>query len=421
MKNNKSKAIHSFKLIFFRSLIITIVIALVWLIFRSVYGLIKNPTSSFAVRQGTISKEENDIGYIIRDETIVVGKNYKNGMQKIVDEGQKAAKGENIFRYYSTGEDKLKNQIAELDKQIEELMQENTEEQPSADIKLLNKNIENQLSTVNSLNNIQKIIKSKNSLDENLKKKAVIAGELSPSGSKLKNLVNERTKYEKELSKNAEYITAPESGIVSYKVDGFEEKLTTSDFSKYNIDFLNDLNIKTGQIITSSSEKGKIVNNYDCYIACNSKTEEAKNAKVGDNVTIVLPSSKEVSAKISYIINENDKTFTLFFNIHEGIDELLTYRKASFDIIWWNATGFKIPNSAIITENGLNYVIRTKSGYLERVLIKIKKQTDEYSIVSNYSSSEIKELDYNEKAKTSIVLHDEILLKPTENQINSTK
>ena len=154
MKNNKSKAIHGFKLIFFRCLIIIIVIALVWLIFRSVYGLIKNPTSSFAVRQGTISKEENDIGYIIRDETIVVGKNYKNGMQKNVDEGQKAAKGENIFRYYSTGEDKLKNQIAELDKQIEELMQENTEEQPSADIKLLNKNIENQLSTVNSLNNI---------------------------------------------------------------------------------------------------------------------------------------------------------------------------------------------------------------------------------------------------------------------------
>lgn len=421
MKNNKSKKTYKIKLILFRIFIIIIGLAMCIAVFKSVFVLIKNPTDSFAVREGTISKEENDIGYIIRDETVVTGNNYKNGMQRIIDEGQKTAKNEKIFRYYSNGEDDLKNKIAEIDKQIEELMQDNTENLTSADIKLLNVNIETELSKVNDLNSIQKIIRSKNTLIENLKKKAKIAGELSPSGSKLKELVNERAEYENQLSKNAEYISAPESGLVSYRIDGFEEKLTTTDFSKYNINFLNGLDIKSGQIITESSEEGKIVNSYDCYIVCNSKTDEAKSAKIGDKVTIVLPSTKKVEAKISYVISEEDGSATLFFNIHEGIDELLQYRKTSFDIIWWNASGYKIPNSSIITQNDLNYVIRTKSGYLEKVLIKIKKQTDNYSIVTNYSSSEIKELTIDENAKTSIVLYDEILLKPTENQINSTK
>lgn len=421
MKRNKSKAINKIKNNFFKIVITIVILAVVFVTFRSIFALIKNPTNSFAVREGTISKEENDVGYIIRDETIVVGNNYKNGMNKIIEEGQKVAKGENVFRYYLQGEDDIKSKIANLDNQIEQLMKNNDEQLFSADTKLLDTNIEEELGKINNLNSTQKIAKSKSTLIENLKKKAEIAGELSPTGSKLKELVNERAEYENQLSKNAEYISAPKSGIVSYRVDGFEEKLTTDDFSKYNIDFLNNLNIKSGQIISEDDEKGKIVDNYNCYIACNSKTEEAKNAKVSDTVTIALPSTKKVTAKIVYIISENDGSVTLFFNIHEGINELLSYRKTTFDIIWWNATGFKIPNSAIINQNNLNYVIRTKNGYLEKVLVKIKKQTSDYSIVTNYSSSEIKEMNIDKNAKTSIILYDEILLKPTENQINSTK
>ena len=360
MKRNKSKAINKIKNNFFKIVITIVIFAVVFVTFRSIFALIKNPTNSFAVREGTISKEENDVGYIIRDETIVVGNNYKNGMNKIIEEGQKVAKGENVFRYYLQGEDDIKSKIANLDNQIEQLMKNNDEQLFSADTKLLDTNIEEELGKINNLNSTQKIAKSKSTLIENLKKKAEIAGELSPTGSKLKELVNERAEYENQLSKNAEYISAPKSGIVSYRVDGFEEKLTTDDFSKYNIDFLNNLNIKSGQIISEDDEKGKIVDNYNCYIACNSKTEEAKNAKVSDTVTIALPSTKKVTAKIVYIISENDGSVTLFFNIHEGINELLSYRKTTFDIIWWNATGFKIPNSAIINQNNLNYVIRTK-------------------------------------------------------------
>ena len=56
------------------------------------------------------------------------------------------------------------------------------------------------------------------------------------------------------------------------------------------------------------------------------------------------------------------------------------------------------------------------------MLVKVKKRGEDYSIVSNYSTSEIKELEnVNKNARTSIILYDELILNPKEGQINETK
>lgn len=401
---------------------VVVVVILAYLL-NSIINLIKNPTDTFIVREGKISKEEAAIGYIIREETVVKGENYKNGMEQIIDEGSRVAKGESIFRYYSSGENSLKEKIKALDIKIQETIENNnSNELILADTRLLDSQIDQALSDINTLNNIQKIQETKKKLNTYISKKARIAGENSPSGSYLRKLIDERSKYENELNNGSEYVTAPVSGMVSYRVDGLEETLTTNDFSKYNKEFLNNLNLKTGQIISTSSETGKIINNFKCYIACTSKSEEAKKAEVGDKIKITLPSTKNVDAKIEYIIKENDDEVTLVLSFSEGIDELLMYRKISFDIIWWDQSGYKVANTAIIEDNGLNYVIRTKAGYLERVLVKVKKRGEDYSIVKNYSTSEIKELEnVNKNARISIILYDELILNPKEGQINETK
>lgn len=397
-----------------------IIVAFVFYSSIAVIKLVKNPSNTFLVKEGTVSKEETTTGTIIRDETVVKGENYKNGMEQIIDEGKRVAKGESIFRYYSNGEEKIKEKIKTLDLKIQEAIENNNEDVFSSDTKLLDTQISSKLSEINNLNNLQTIQEYKKSLANLISKKAKIAGELSPSGSYLKKLIDERSGYEKQLEDGAEYVTATTSGMVSYRVDGLEETLTTSDFSKYNKDFLNNLNIKTGQIIPTSIEKGKIINNFICYLACTSKSEEANAATVGQKVKISLPSGKNVDTKIAYIIKENYEESTLILSFTEGIDELSTYRKINFDIIWWNSTGYKVPNSAIITDNNLNYVIRTKNGYLDKVLVKIKKVSDDYTIVTNYSTSEIKDLGLKSNSNTSLILYDELILKPTDTQISET-
>ncbi len=386
----------------------------------SIVNLVINPSNTVIVKNGKISKEETDTGYIIREEQIIQGENYKNGMEQIVYEGSRVAKGESIFRYYSNGEDNLRQKIKTLDLKIQEAIENNNDDLSLADTKLLDTQISEKLRNINQLNSMQTIQETKKDINSLVKRKAQIAGEQSPSGSYLKKLIDERSGYENELNSGSEYIKSPVSGIVSYRIDGLENTLNTTDFSKYNKDFFSSLNLKTGQIISTSSETGKIVNNFICYIACTSRTPEANEAEIGTKVKILLPSSKIVDAKIEYITKENDTEVTLILSFTEGIDELLLYRKIIFDIIWWDCSGYKVANSAILEENNLNYVIRTKAGYLEKVLVKVIKKAEDYSIVTNYSTSQIKDLELKDNVKTSIMLYDELILEPTVEQIQET-
>lgn len=378
--------------------------------------LVQNPTNTFMVTNGKISQEESDIGYIIREETVVKGQNYKNGMVKIKNEGEKVAKGDSVFRYYSSGEEELKNKIAELDVEIQSLMQNEKSSFPS-DVKLLESQIEKELDSIYGVNNAQKIQEYKKNINSYITKKAKIS---SPSNSRLKELLSQREEYENRLTSDSENVNAPESGIVSYRVDGLESVLTTEDFTKFNKSFLQDLKLKTGQTVASSEEVGKIINNYQCYIVFNSNTNEAKSSKVGDTIKIRVRNSDTVKAIVENIIDEDDESKTITVKITNDVEKLIAYRKISFDIIWWDAEGFRIPNEAIKEENGLSYVVRNRNGYYNKMLVKILKQNDEYCIVRQYKTEELEELGFTSSqiySMRNIALYDEIVLNPTDEQM----
>ena len=378
--------------------------------------LVQNPTNTFMVTNGKISQEESDIGYIIREETVVKGQNYKNGMVKIKNEGEKVAKGDSVFRYYSSGEEELKNKIAELDVEIQSLMQNEKSSFPS-DVKLLESQIEKELDSIYGVNNAQKIQEYKKNINSYITKKAKIS---SPSNSRLKELLSQREEYENRLTSDSENVNAPESGIVSYRVDGLESVLTTENFTKFNKSFLQDLKLKTGQTVASNEEVGKIINNYQCYIVFNSNTNEAKSSKVGDTIKIRVQNSDTVKASVENIIDEDDESKTITVKITNDVEKLIAYRKISFDIIWWDAEGFRIPNEAIKEENGLSYVVRNRNGYYNKMLVKILKQNDEYCIVRQYKTEELEELGFTSSqiySMRNIALYDEIVLNPTDEQM----
>ncbi len=421
-KHNKNKKINIKVLLKNRKLFLVYILIVVAVIycFYKVFVLIQNPTDTFTVEQGKIYQEEANTGYIIREETVVKGSNYKNGMSQIKTEGERVAKNEAIFRYYSNNEENLVKKIAELDEKIDEAMNGQTE-LLSSDIKSLEKQIDEQILLLREVNSIQTIKETKKELNDNITKKAKIAGELSPSGSYLKKLIDERSEYENSLNEGAEYLTAPISGVVSYKVDGYEEILSPDNFSNLTKDTLKNIDTKTGQIVADSKESGKIINNFECYIACVLNSEQAKDAEVGDIVELRLPNNAEISATIEYISNEDDDII-IVFKLTEQVQELVSYRKISFDIIWWSYSGKKVPNSAIGTEtkgdNEISYVVRTRAGYQDKILIKIKKQNDKYSIVENYTNAELQELGYSAEeiyGRSTLTLYDEILKNPTLN------
>lgn len=399
------------------NIIITIVAVIILIyIIASIINLIKSPTDVFAIEYGKVSLEDPAIGYIIREETVVKGNNTQSELIQIKSEGEKIAKGEKLFRYYSSNEEEITNQIKQIDAKINEQL-ENQTEVSSLDIKYLDKQIEQSIEGLNSYTDTGKIREYKNDITTYLTKKSKIIGENSKSGSVIKQLYEERSMYEAKLNQTTEYVTAPQSGIVSYRIDNLENILTPTDFSRINEDLLESLNIKTGQIIATNNKAGKVINNFECYIATIMNTENAAKSNVGDKVKIRLSNKNEVNATIEYKNKEEDSNnYIIIFRITSSVEDLTSYRKISFDVIWWSNTGLKVPNSAIIyDDNDLAYIIRNRAGYLDKILIKRIRETKSYTIVQNYETEELKALGFSTeeiKKMKNVSLYDEIISNP---------
>ena len=375
--------------------------------------LLINPTNKFIVEQGKIYKEEAVSGYIIRNE-IVVGEDISsNNIVQLKSEGNRVAKGEIIFRHSIDNEEEISNKIEDINLQIQEALK--TEQNWfSTDIKLLENNIEQKLENVYENTNVQVIEQYKKEIKNSITKKANIVGDLTPSGSYIKELISQRSQLENQLNSQANYVYAPQSGVISYKVDGLEEVLTVGDFSYLNKDFFDSINVRTSQIVATSNVNAKIIDNFKGYLTCVSKTEEALSAQEGDKVKIRLPTSEEITAKLVYKNVQEGNQVLLVFEFNSSVESLINHRKISFDIIWWSDTGLKVSNSAIHYENNVAYIIRNRVGYEEKIWVKVLRQNDNYSIVENYSTAELQELGIdtdNVATKKSISMYDEIIIK----------
>ncbi len=411
--SSKENKLNRKKLGQFVTLIIIIIIAIC--IFYSIINLLIEPSDVFVIENGKIYEEETNIGYVIRDEKLVFSDEYQNGIVTIKSEGAKVAKGDSIFRYCSPNEQKLEEKIIELDKEIQNAIEGQNTSIYSTDIQLLEKQIEEKIALLQTTNKIDEISEYKSEISSYMIRKAKIAGELSPAGSYINKLITQRSEYEQQLNSGQQYISAPESGIVSYKIDGYEGTLTASNIESINKETLNSIKSKTGQLVSSSAKQGKVVNNFYCYIATILSSDNAMSAKEGDIIKLRLSNHDEISAEIAKISDFNDGEAVVIFKIEQDVEYLISYRKISIDVIWWNATGLKVPNSAIITENDKNYVIRNRVGYTDKILVKIEKQNENYSIVKNYTTEELMSLGYSTNEITSmksISIYDEIVLKP---------
>ena len=115
--------------------------------------------------------------YVIRNEKVLQGKNYMNGMEKTISEGKRAAAGEAVFRYYVNGEDTIKAEISELDKKISEA-QKSEKLIYNTDIDVLKNKIKALEEKIYNTNNLEEIENYKKEIDDYTYKISTIVGEL---------------------------------------------------------------------------------------------------------------------------------------------------------------------------------------------------------------------------------------------------
>ena len=101
MKDKEEKRTNNIKKKLIQIVFFLLAVCIISYIIFRMYSLLTQSANVFVLENGKLSLQEETNGLLIREETVVKGQNYKNGMLQIKTEGERVAKGEAIFRYYS--------------------------------------------------------------------------------------------------------------------------------------------------------------------------------------------------------------------------------------------------------------------------------------------------------------------------------
>ena len=361
---------------------------------------------------GKLSDEEQVDGIIIRSEEVLnVEKGQK--IQKIKENNEKVSKNEIVAKVSTQNEQDIMKKIEEVNKKIEQALSENQINVNSSQNITINEKIERVLAHVSDTNFQSKIEEYDKEIKNSLYEKAKISGELTKEGSKLKNLIKEKENLESTLNSNTKNVISTSAGNISYIVDGYEQKFKADNFDYLTEDILKSVDIKRGAVLSVSDNKAKIIKDFNTYIACIVKKDRLKDVKRGKTLELNINNEHEALSMVEYIKDIDNSKSIVVFSTNKLSTELSKYRKISLGIIWWSEVGLKVSNKAIKKIEKQHFVVKNKSGFTELIPVKLIKETEEYSLVSGYSSKLRSKQNSKELIDIPILQEfDEVILNP---------
>ena len=390
------------------------------------FKMFRKPTDYIIVRNDRITKYENVTALVIRDEELINTDSYE-GVRKIVaQDATRIAKGGTIASFIDQEDETIKKDINIIDEQIQTLI-ENDILNYSQDFKTIDKELEKKIYDINSIENeYTSLLTLKDGLEEELFNKIKSVGKSAPANSELKKLISERMNYEESKYSSKNDLKSEKSGMISYRVDGYETIFTPEDFSKITPSELKKVPFVIDQQIPIDSKKIKIINNFFVYLAIITNSEEGKSLNLNDTIKISFDGSFSHYSKaiVEYIIDEED-TRIIIVKTEDNTEELSKYRKINLDIIWWNYEGMKVPNESIYKKSiideatGKAYAtvdaikVLGTTGYQKEVYIKVEKTTSDFSIIKNYEDEELLESGIPEEIvddRNKLNLYDRVII-----------
>lgn len=315
--------------------LLAVYVVLLFLLFASI-GIYR-PIQTIRASDGIIEETILGVGWVIRDETVVKGPS-EGWIIDSTEGGIRIRKNDVIVRF-ANAEPTIKREG----------------------------------------NNSQETLKD--SVDDEIKKRKLEIQRLNLAGdtyraaatfNKLIDLLSNVNEYQgKGKVNNTELksftIIAPRSGIVSYHIDGLEDKLTIANIKNLNKGFLNNLegrSIETGkQQFKEDTPILKIFDNLKWYIAIVLNGDsESHEFKKGQRIQIYIEDSTEKLAATVHSINESEDSLTLILLCDTHLEDIDTLRKINVKVIGKTHRGIKIPGEAIHQHQGKDGVILKQRG-----------------------------------------------------------
>ncbi len=311
------------------------------------------------VQMGVIDTPKTVQGVIIRDEKVYTA-DADGVISYDVADNEKVKKNTEICTIKDENVvNALEDELNEIDESIMKIQSERQDISIySEDINQDNREIQTLIDD-NAMDYAKKNFGNIYELKNNIQKKMDVRNELLLTENKgtLSELVSQRNSQLSKLNDNISKIVVEEGGIISYYIDGMEDKYTTADLSNYSKE---DTKVTTSPVssfkskVTSGNPAFKLVTDNNWYIVCFIPGEYTKEWEEGDLITIYTKDSLDIThdlpAKIQEIKGaETDSERYTVLKISRDMVDFITERSISFDMEK-ASSGYKIPNTAIVEE-----------------------------------------------------------------------
>ena len=396
-KKNKNKKIVRIKRKFKLNVgMIIFFIIFVYIVF-SVYSYIRSdPVKFYEVEEGSIVKEHNYTGIILREEQVVNCE--KSGyFNYYIPNGRKVAKGAAVYSIDETGN--LEEYLREHPELLSGLTSENISELRAqlynAAVSLTDSDFRRLYDLDDSLNASVMEYAGFNSLST-----------LSDSFDELGISFNE--------------FTAPGSGVVSYSIDGFEsltpDQLTADMFDKtgYSPNITG-----SGKPVEEGAPVYKLITSDNWSIVFPVDTEDMAEFSDREEVSVNF-TDKGISseAKLSIVKGQDGNNYGKL-DFSRYMVSFASDRFVDFEIVTNNVSGLKIPERAITSKDffvvpadylvqnddgteGFNKEVLSDTGTaVQFVDTEIYSIDDEYCYIDNSEGSEFKSGDFVQKPEST--------------------
>lgn len=325
----------------------------------------------------------NITGVIMRKEYLVTC-DTAGVYHYLIDDGLRVAKGGIIANIYDSENASITmSEIDDLNDQITDITDlQNYNNQQAADLGLVNERVDvaiDNLITGSAYGNYETMHDNCDALLSALNRRHLLTGEQTDFSERLNQLTNRLKELQATLPKAKGRITAAQSGYFSASTDGYETVFDCSDLSAVTVDFIDNMKPAT----LDSNVVGKIVSDYEWYIAAKVTINDSLKYKVGDSLTIrtFLRTNSELNVKVASInLSETTDSAVVIFSCDQMSKELASMRTGPMTVVNAVHSGLKVSKSALRVVDSQTGVYVVSGITLDFVPVEVIYSTDDYMI-----------------------------------------
>lgn len=365
----------------------------------SVYSPVKTETAVFY----SASDGLNITGLIIRSETLVTSS--EGGvMHFVLEDGSRVAKDGVIANIYDSESASIT--LSKIDsvntkiEDIEEMLSYNDLE--AADLDMINAKATQSLNNLivsGASGNYGNMSELSDELLSALNRRQVAMGETTDFSAQLEQLKAEKNELSASLPAAKGTVKAAMSGYFVSKADGYETVLTCGNPESITPEFMSSVSaaeLPDGVI-------GKIVSDYEWYIAAEISINESLKYKEGDSLTIYtsVKSYPKLPVTVKKInISESSSSAVVVFSCNEMNSELATMRSGPMTVVTKEYDGLRVPSAALRVVDSKRGVYVLTGMQVKFVEVNVLHKDDSYMICEKQTSDE-----------SVLRLYDEVIVK----------